>query len=249
MSTYWFSLQAIILLDDGLYVVEGFMNVLVIEDDRLLAEFIKKTLGRHKYYVRIECDGEMGFTKAQSGSFDAIILDITLPKKDGLSICNDLRRQKVATPIILLSAKTDEASKIAGLDAGADDYVMKPFNHGELAARLRAVTRRPAAVIQSRLVIADLELHPDKHTVTRGGTSIPLRPKEFMLLEYMMQNQDVVLHKRDLLHKVWQVQPSASSNRLEVYILQLRKKIDSPFKVKLIHTVHGSGYRLSENDG
>lgn len=220
------------------------MNILIIEDDTLLAEFTKRSLRAQNHHVSVVHDGSSGFKRAQSGAYDAIILDILLPGKDGLSICNELRRMKVETPIMILSSKTSEESRITGLDAGADDYMVKPFSRNELSARLRAITRRPSTVVQSNLQVGDLILDPVTRRVTRAGTVIGLRPKEFELLEYMMRNQGIALQKHVLLSKVWHIYSKAASNRLEVYIRQLRQKIDQPYESKLIHTVRGVGYTL-----
>jgi len=220
------------------------VNILIVEDDVLLAEFTKRVLKGEHNYVKVVNDGQDGFEKAQSDYFDAMVLDILLPRKDGLSICSDLRRLKVSTPILILSSQADERSRIAGLDAGADDYLVKPFSHAELTARLRAITRRPSVVAQSALKVGDLTLNPESHDVVRGDKLLDLRPKEYELLEYMMRNPDVALHKHALLSKVWHVRSGAASNRLEVYIRQLRQKVDEPFKQKLIHTVRGVGYKI-----
>lgn len=220
------------------------MNILIIEDDELTAEFIRRVLTAENHYVTVCADGEAGFTKAKQKKYDAIILDLSLPKKDGLSVCRDLRHLAIMTPLLILSSYADEATKIAGLDTGADDYLTKPFNYKELTARLRSITRRPSLIIQSKLSVDDLVLEPETRTVTRGSLTIQLRPKEYELLEFMMRNPNIVLPKHLLLHKVWQIRSEAASNRLEVYIRHLREKIDKPFKTKLIRTVHGVGYRL-----
>jgi len=222
------------------------VNILVIEDDDLVAEFTKRALKTEDHFVSVVRDGSSGFKKASKGSYDAIVLDVLLPGKDGLTVCSELRRSKVATPIIILSSQGDEASMIAGLDAGADDYMVKPFNHKELSARIRAVTRRPSVVSQSKLVVDDLVLSPEDHRVLRGKREVVLRPKEYELLEYMMRNPGVVLHRYALLSKIWHVRSEATSNRLEVYIRQLRQGIDSGQERKLIHTVRGVGYRIGD---
>lgn len=221
------------------------MNILLIEDDNLLSEFIKKVLQNDGHYVQAESDGEKGFISAQKRHYDIIILDIVLPNKDGIAICSELRRQKISTPILILSAQTEEDYRVRGLDVGADDYLTKPFSHKELLARIRALTRRPSAVLQSELVIGDLSLCPDGHRVERAGKVIDLSPKEYQLLEFMMRNQDTALPKHLILNKVWQIRSAAASNRLEVHVRHLREKIDKPFEKKIIHTVRGIGYKLS----
>lgn len=221
------------------------MNILVVEDDELVAEFIKRALKQQNHYAVSVGDGLEGFKKAQSAEFDAIILDVVLPMKDGLSICRDLRRLKVSTPILILSAQVDEDSRIAGLDAGADDYLVKPFSYRELHARLRAITRRPSSVVQSRLKAGNLALDPDSREVTRNGLRIELRPKEYELLEYMMRNPNTAIPKRVLLSRVWGINSDATSNRLEVYIRHLRGKIGDESKKGLITTVRNVGYKLA----
>ena len=220
------------------------MNILVVEDDELTAEFIKRVLAREHHFVQVCHDGSVGFKKAQSHSYDVVILDISLPGKDGISICRELRRLLVSTPILMLSSYADEQTKITCLDAGADDYMTKPFGYKELLARLRSVGRRPSLVIQSALQMEDVVLNPESHAVTRAGVLLQLRPKEYDLLEFMMRNPNTVLPKHLLLNKVWQIRSESASNRLEVYIRHLREKIDKPFKRKLIKTVHGIGYRF-----
>ena len=220
------------------------MNVLVIEDDELLIEFMKRVLKAEGHHIVTASDGEEGFKKAQSSRLDAIILDILLPNKDGIAICRELRRLRVETPIIFLTSQIDERIKVEGLDAGADDYLIKPFSHRELIARLRAITRRPSTVVQSNLVVGDLALDPVGHKVTRGGTLLELSPKEYQLLEYMMRNPDVALPKHELLHKVWNIRSEAASNRLEVYVRHLRNKVDRAHSKKHILTVRGVGYKL-----
>jgi DNA-binding response OmpR family regulator len=220
------------------------MNILVVEDDELTAEFIKRVLTREHHFVQTCHDGIAGFKKAQSHSYDALILDISLPGKDGIAICRELRRLVVNTPILMLSSYADEQTKITCLDAGADDYMTKPFGYKELLARLRSITRRPSVVVQSALALEDVVLDPESHGVSRGGVVLHLRPKEYDLLEFMMRNPNTVLPKHLLLNKVWQIRSESASNRLEVYIRHLREKIDKPFKRKLIKTVHGIGYRF-----
>jgi DNA-binding response OmpR family regulator len=221
------------------------MNILVIEDDDLTADFIKRALKQDGHYVRIAYDGLDGFNKAlKSSTTDAIILDIVLPNKDGLSICKDLRRNKITTPILMLSSHAHEQARVDGLDAGADDYLVKPFSYKELAARLRAITRRPSIVLQSQLAVGNLRLNPETREVYKNEVKIELRPKEFALLEYMMRNPDIVLPRHQLLNNVWHIRSEASSNRLEVYIRHLRQKIDSDPDSHTIQTIHSIGYKL-----
>ena len=220
------------------------MNILVVEDDELTSWFVKRVLKTDGHFAQIVSDGQKGFEKAQSPEFDAIILDVLLPSKNGVQICSDLRRLRITTPILILSSKSSEEERITGLDAGADDYMAKPFSYQELRARIRAITRRPSIILQSNLTVGGLTLDPEKREVTRDGQSIRLRPKEYELLEYMMRNPNSALTRRVLLKKVWGVHGDNSSNRLEVHIRQLRTKIDKPFSKKMIKTVHNVGYKL-----
>ena len=220
------------------------MNVLIVEDDDLLAEYTRRTLRAQHHYVQVTHDGELGLKKALSGTYDVVILDLLLPRKSGVEICSELRRRRITTPIIVLTSLSDEKSKLLALDVGADDYMTKPFSNKELAARLRAVTRRPALVVQSLLTVNDLILDPQSHTIRRAGKLIKLQPREYKLLEYMMRNPDIALPKHSLLSNVWKIRSEAASNRLEVCIKQLRQKIDQPFERKLIYTVRGVGYKI-----
>lgn len=220
------------------------MNILVIEDDSIVAEFMRRVLCKAGHHVTIANDGDSGYKKARRGVYDAIILDLYLPGRDGIGLCSDLRRLKVTTPIVMLTSDAHEHTKVAGLDAGADDYMVKPFSHAELAARLRAVTRRPSHIVQSKLQVGDLQLDPDGHVVLRGSKAIKLSPKEYELIEFMMQNPGITLPRHLILNKVWHVYSQASSNRLEVCIRQLRIKLGGPRETKVIQTVHGIGYKL-----
>lgn len=221
------------------------MYTLVVEDDELLSDFIEKTLKLDGHRVDVIHDGLKGFERAQSKNYDSIVLDVMLPHKNGYEICSDLRRLGVTTPIIFLSANSSESEKIAGLDSGADDYLTKPFSYKELQARIRAITRRPSTVSQSKLQLADLVMDPSSRQVTRDNTIIALRPKEYELLEYLLQNQNIALSKQRLLNDVWGVMSESSSNRLEVHIRNLRKKIDKNHQNKLIKTVRNIGYKIS----
>lgn len=220
------------------------MKILVVEDDELTAEFIAKTMKLENHDVVVANDGLEGFKLANTPGYGAIILDVLLPHKNGLEICQDLRRLRISTPILILSSESSEKARIDGLDAGADDYLVKPFNYKELQARIRAITRRPSVVIQSKLRAVDLTLDPASHEVYRTGRKLALRPKEYDLLEYMMRNPNTALSRAQLLKDVWGIFADNSSNRLEVHIRHLREKVDKNHKNKLIQTVRGIGYRL-----
>jgi len=221
------------------------VQILIVEDDELIAEFIKKTLINEKHKVIIIGEGKKGSEEAHKPFYDAIILDIRLPRMNGLDICDELRKDGITTPILILSSNNTEKTKIAGLDAGADDYLAKPFNYKELHARLRAITRRPSVVLQSVITIDSLSIDTVKHEVKRKGETIYLRPMEYELLVYMAKRQGVALTREQLLGDVWGVVKDNTSNRLEVHIRQLRYKIDKPYKKKLIITVRGIGYKIS----
>jgi len=180
------------------------------------------------------------------GTYDAIILDLMLPGMDGMTICKHLRKDNVHTPILMLTAKGQLADKIEGLNAGADDYLTKPFAFEELLARIRAIARRPKTVIKEELVMSDLRLHTKTYEVKRGTTSIRLSNKEFSVLEYLMRHPNVICTKDDIIQHVWDYDADILPNTVEVYIKNLRNKIDAPFPKKkpLITTIRGFGYRL-----
>ena len=194
--------------------------------------------------VDVATNGLDGYKKASKHTYDAIVLDVMLPQKSGIDVCRDLRRDGITTPIIFLSARDSEVSRIKGLDAGADDYVVKPFSHKELNARLRAITRRPHASLHSVLQVGDVVLDVSRHVASRAGRTLKLRPKEFALLECLMRNPGRVMDRTTLLRLVWGIAPENSSNRLEVYIGHLRAKITLDGEKKLVHTIRGRGYKI-----
>jgi DNA-binding response OmpR family regulator len=220
------------------------MRVLVIEDEIKMAAFIRRGLEEENIAVDVAADGEEGLFRAQAGSYDLIILDITLPLLDGLEVCRRLRQDRVATPILLLTARDSVEMKVRGLDSGADDYLTKPFAFAELLARMRALRRRDRAEISMRLQVDDLVLDPLTRRVTRANRPIQLTSKEFALLECFMSHPDQVLSRTILAEKVWDETFDAFTNVIDVYINYLRNKIDRDFSPKLIHTVRGAGYVL-----
>lgn len=226
------------------------MKVLIIEDEHKIASSIKKGLEQEHYAVDLAFDGETGFDLASSEEYDAILLDIMLPNKDGLTVCKDLRNQGIHTPIIMLTAKGQIADKIAGLDSGADDYLPKPFSFEELLARLRALVRRPKRSISNNLKIGDLELNTITFSVTRGEKKVVLSNKEFTLLEFLLRHANRIVSKAQIISQVWDYDADILPNTIEVYIRNLRKKIDFPFpkNKQLIHTVRGFGYKISESE-
>lgn len=220
------------------------MRILVVEDEHKMAAFIKRGLEEEGAVVDIAPDGEDGLFRASSSSYDLIILDITLPRMDGLEVCRRLRDKRVPTPILLLTARDSVDMKVQGLDSGADDYLTKPFAFAELLARIRALRRRDRAEVNLKLQIADLVLDPLTRRVTRAGRSIELTSKEFALLECFMRHPDQVLSRTLLSEKVWNEAFDPFTNVIDVYVNYLRNKIDRDFSPKLLHTVRGAGYVL-----
>jgi heavy metal response regulator len=220
------------------------MHVLIVEDEAKMAAFIKRGLEEEGAVVEVASDGEDGLFRASAGGYDLIILDITLPRLDGLEVCRRLRAERVPTPVLLLTARDSVEMKVRGLDLGADDYLTKPFAFAELLARARALTRRNRAEVNVRLQVADLQLDPLTRRVTRGGRSIQLTSKEFTLLECFMRHPDQVLSRTILAEKVWNESFDAFTNVIDVYVNYLRNKIDRDFSPRLIHTVRGAGYVL-----
>ena len=220
------------------------MRILVVEDEQKMAAFIKRGLEEEGAAVDVAPDGEEGLFLALNGSYDLIILDISLPRMDGLEVCRRLRLERVTTPILLLTARDSVEMKVSGLDSGADDYLTKPFAFAELLARLRALNRRNRAEVNMRLEIGDLQLDPLTRRVTRGGRLIQLTSKEFALLECFMRHPDQVLSRTILAEKVWDETFDAFTNVIDVYVNYLRNKVDRDFSPKLIHTVRGAGYVL-----
>ncbi|MBN8824264.1 MULTISPECIES: response regulator transcription factor [unclassified Spirosoma] len=220
------------------------MKILLIEDEVKTVQSIRQGLEEHQWEVDVAYDGILGFQLATRSPYALIISDIILPGMNGLELCRKLREANVATPILMLTALGTTDDKIVGLDAGADDYLVKPFVFGELMARVRALTRRSHHTIQPSnvLKIADLELNTDTKTVTRAGREISLTAKEFQLLEYFLRHQGRVISKVELAERLWDLTFDTGTNVIEVYINFLRKKIDKDFNPKLLHTQIGMGY-------
>ena len=218
------------------------MRLLVVEDERKVASFIKKGLEEEGYAVDLASDGETGLTMSLDGVHDLIILDINLPKMDGLSILQELRNKKVKTPVLLLTVRAAIEDKVIGLDTGADDYLTKPFAFQELLARVRALLRRRADAESPLLQVADLTLDPATRLVSRGNQEIELTAKEFALLSYFMRNPGRVLTRTMIAEHVWDYDFDPMTNVIDVYVNYLRKKIEAGGEPKLIHTVRGVGY-------
>lgn len=220
------------------------MRILVVEDEQKVASFIKKGLEEEGYAVDVAADGEEGLALGLARVHDLIILDIRLPKMDGLRVLQALRQDHVTVAVLLLTVRATIEDKVLGLDAGADDYLTKPFAFQELVARVRALLRRRAEAEPTVLRIDDLRLDPARRTVTRGGEKIDLTPREFALLDYFMRNPGRVLTRTMIAEHVWDYSFDTSTNVIDVYVNYLRKKIDSGREPKLLHTMRGVGYVL-----
>ena len=220
------------------------VRILVVEDEKKVASFIKKGLEEEGYAVDVAADGEEGLTLALTRVHDLIILDIRLPRMDGLRVLQALRHDSVTTPVLLLTVRATIEDKVLGLDAGADDYLTKPFAFQELVARVRALLRRRTEAEPTVLRIGDLRLDPARRTVTRGDEKIDLTPREFALLDYFMRNPGRVLTRTMIAEHVWDYSFDTSTNVIDVYVNYLRKKVDAGREPKLLHTMRGVGYVL-----
>jgi DNA-binding response OmpR family regulator len=224
------------------------MKVLLIEDETRLAASIRKGLVSEGHSVEIASDGEAGLWMAKASPFDAILLDIMLPKLNGFQVCAELRKASVWTPILMLTAKDGEYDIAEALDTGADDYLTKPFSLVELAARLRALTRRSATERPAMLHIDDLTLDPARHRCSRGTTEIQLTPKEYTVLEMLLRRTGHVVSKAEILTNGWDFAYDGDPNIVEVYVSSLRRKIDTPFGVTNLRTVWGVGYEIVSSE-
>ncbi len=222
------------------------MRILLVEDERDLADIVRIGLEEESYSVDVCYDGEEGLYMASEVSYDGMILDILLPKIDGIKILETIRAKGISTPILLLTAKDTLEDKIAGLDTGADDYLTKPFEFEELLARLRALLRRRIPEKKAILKVHDLELNTASRGVTRGGKEIILTSKEYVLLEYFVYNKNTVISRIEITEHIYDDSFDLDSNVIDVFINSLRKKVDKNHPVKLIHTVRGAGYILKE---
>jgi len=223
------------------------MRILIVEDDRKVGAFLQKGLREEQYAVDVCRDGEEALEWASINSYDVIVLDIMLPKKDGFAVCRELRQKGMLTPILMLTAKDSVEDKVSGLTEGADDYLTKPFSFEELLARIRALLRRTQDYKTKVLRVGDLEMDTAKRQAIRAGKQIPLSGKEYALLEYLMRNKGRVVTESMIVEHVWDMNYEGTSNIVNVYINYLRKKIDSEFEVKLVRTIRGHGYTIDEN--
>jgi heavy metal response regulator len=220
------------------------MRVLLVEDEKKVASFIKKGLEEEQYQVEVAHDGEEGLLKALASDHDLIILDILLPKRDGMSILREVRERRIETPVLMLTAKDSVEDRVNGLNSGCDDYLPKPFAFAELLARSRALLRRTTSDRTVTLKVADLLMDPVSHRVSRGTRNIELTSREYALLQYLMQHPNQVLTRTMIVEQVWGYDFDNFSNVVDVYVNYLRNKIDRDFHPKLIHTVRGIGYVL-----
>jgi DNA-binding response OmpR family regulator len=225
--------------------MEGPVRVLLIEDNRRLSDSLRKTLEEDGYAVDTAYDGVDGEEMGLIPSYDIIILDIMLPGKNGFEVCRELRDRRISTPILMLTARDALDDRVLGLDSGADDYLVKPFEVEELRARIRALFRRDSTSKSGVLKVADLSLDPAAHTVQRAGKPIQLTAKEFSLLEYFMRHPNHLVTREKVEEHLWSYDHVIASNVVDVYVRRLRTKIDDPSGVKLFETLRGAGYRLS----
>ena len=223
------------------------MRVLVVEDEHRIADLLRRALEHERHTVSLAYDGEDGLSQAQLGTFDIIVLDVLLPKLDGFEVCHRLRAAGIATPVLMLTALDAVADRVDGLDAGADDYLTKPFAVAELLARVRALGRRGPPSAAETLKVADIILDPGRHPVRRDGRHVDLTRTEFALLEYLMRHPGQVLTRQQILDQVWGYDYETMTNVVDIYIHYLRNKIEKGFGNKLVRTVRGVGYSISEN--
>ena len=220
------------------------MRILIVEDNKRLSDSLRRTLEDDGYAIDTAYDGLDGEEMALMGTYDIIILDIMLPEKDGLTVCRDIRNKRINTPVLMLTARDALDDRVSGLDSGADDYLVKPFEVDELRARIRALLRRESSSKSALLQVGDLTLDPATHVVERAGESVELTAKEYSLLEYFMRHPNHIISREKAESSLWSYDHVVTSNVVDVYIRRLRRKIDDPHEVKLLETIRGAGYRL-----
>jgi DNA-binding response OmpR family regulator len=225
--------------------MSGRPRVLVVEDDRDIAGVLRRSLDKEGYDVRLAGDGEAAIEEAGLFEPDAVVLDLGLPRLDGVEVCRRLREEG-DVPILILTARDALEARVEGLDSGADDYLVKPFERDELLARLRALLRRRPPRGSAYLVVGDLRLNPDTHQVSRGERDLDLTAREFELLEHLMRNERIVVSRQALLDEVWGYHPFAETNTVDVFISNLRRKLEAGGEDRLLHTVRGAGYVLRD---
>ena len=223
------------------------MRILVVEDEKDLNRIITKTLAKSGYTVDSCFDGDEVEHYLAGAEYDAILMDVMLPGKDGFSLVSNMRERGTDTPVLFLTARDSVADRVTGLDLGGDDYLVKPFDFDELLARIRAMTRKHAGNRSNVFTLADLAVDTRRQRVERGGREIALLPKEFAILEHLIRNKGAVISREQLEDRIWNYEYSGSSNNVDVYMSRLRKKLDEGYGVKLIHTVRGAGWVLRED--
>jgi len=225
------------------------MRILIVEDEKKVAQFLKKGFQAEAFAVDLALDGQEGLECARSASYDAIVLDVMLPRIDGLSVLKELRKEGNNTPILILTARTDVGDRVDGLNAGADDYLPKPFSFSEVLARVRAIVRRSSSDLRGSLLeLADLRMDLAARTVKRGAVHIALTNKEFALLEYLLRNKGRVVSRVTLTEHIWGMDFDTETNVVDVLVTRLRRKMEDGFPTRLIQTVRGVGYILKEAD-
>ncbi|HEX7940333.1 MAG TPA: response regulator transcription factor [Gemmatimonadaceae bacterium] len=223
------------------------MRLLLAEDDHYLSAMLAKGLREHAYAVDVVPDGDAAIGLSAINEYDVIMLDVMMPKRDGFAVCRELRRRGIAAPVLMLTARDSVSDKVEGLDAGADDYLAKPFEFAELLARLRALLRRAREIREPEITVADLVVDTRGQTARRGGTLLPLTTKEYALLEYLARNVGRVVGRADISAHVWDDNHDPGSNAIDVCVTRLRRKVDSG-RAPLIHTRRGAGYVLAQLD-
>jgi len=222
------------------------VRILVVEDQQKVAQFIVRGLREERFAVDHASTGTEGLSMARVGEYDALILDIMLPGKNGFEVVSELRAASVTTPVLMLTAKVRVEDRVRGLDAGADDYLVKPFAFAELLARVRALIRRHERDVPAPMVVGDLTLDPIGHGVTRGGQRVELTAKEYSVLEFLMRNRGRVVTRTSMVEHVWDMHFDSDTNLVDVYIRHLRAKLDDPCPAQQTHTVRGVGYVIKE---
>ena len=223
------------------------MRILVVEDEKDMNRLIVKTLKKVGYSVDGCYDGEEALLNLMGAEYDAIVLDVMMPKKDGYELVKELRDKGEDIPVLFLTAKDSVADRVKGIDIGADDYLIKPFDFDELLARIRAITRKHAGNRSNKFTEGDLVMDVERRIVTRGGKEIQILPKEFSILEYLLRNKGTVVSREQIEDRIWNYEYSGNSNNVDVYMSKLRKKIDDGYDAKLIHTIRGVGWVLRQD--
>ncbi len=222
------------------------MRILIVEDEKKVASFIKKGLEEEYYSVDVALDGKEGMKLITSEEYDLVVMDVMIPFIDGITLVKEIRKRDVLTPVLMLTVRDSVKDKIEGLDAGADDYLTKPFAFEELLARVRSLLRRSGSAKSTKLTVADLELDLQSHRVSRGGKEIILTPKEYSILEYLMRNVNKVVSRTKLIEHVYDYHFDTETNIIDVYINKVRTKVDTNFDGQTIHTIRGIGYIIKD---